>query len=83
MSLKNETVETRLDNIEEIKYYLFAEIDVSKTLKNIKYCYAQACELLDSIKAVLVFEKLHAKRKKALEEAGISYYLQSGEMRIV
>lgn len=64
MSLKNETVETRLDNIEEIKYYLFAEIDASKTLKNIKYCYAQACELLDSIKVVLVFEKLHAKRKR-------------------
>ena len=127
MSLKKETVETRLDNIEEIlkmllvnsvlgssdvekiqenilcqfrdalsglginnirtnyienKYYIFAEIDANETLKNIKNCYAQACELLGDIKLVFVFEKLHSKRKKALEDAGVSYYLHSGEMRI-
>jgi hypothetical protein len=127
MSLKKETIETRLDNIEEVlkmllvnsvlgssdiekiqenilcqcrntlsglgiynvrmnyienKYYIFAEIDANETLKNIKNCYAQACELLDDIKLVFVFEKLHAKRKKALEDAGVSYYLQNGEMRI-
>ena len=128
MSLKKETVENRLDNIEEIlkmllvssvlgscsdvdkiqenilcqfrdtlaglgfynvrmnyienRYYIFAEIDANETLKSIKSCYTLASELLDSIKLVLVFNKLHAKRKKALEEAEISYYLQSGEMRI-
>lgn len=127
MDLNKETVEARLDNMEEIlkmllvnsvlgssdvekiqenilcqfrdalsglgiynvrmnyienKYYIFAEIDANETLNNIRNCYAQACEFLDDIKLVFVFEKLHAKRKKALEEAGISYYLQTGEMRI-
>lgn len=127
MSLKKETVETRLDNIEEIlkmllvssvlgssdvdkiqeniisqfretlaglgiyngrmnyienRYYIFAEIDANETLKGIKSSYTQASDLLDGIKLVLVFEKLHVKRKKALEDAEISYYLQSGEMRI-
>ena len=127
MGLKKETVETRLDNIEEIlkmllvnsvlgssdveklqenilcqfrdalsglgiynvrmnyienRYYIFAEIDANETLKNIKNCYAQACELLEEIKLVFVFERLHAKRKKSLEDAGVSYYLQNGEMRI-
>ena len=127
MSLKKETVETRLDNIEEIlkmllvssvlgssdvdkiqeniisqfretldglgiynarmnyienRYYIFAEIDANETLKSIKSCYTQASDLLGGIKLVLVFEKLHVKRKKALEDAEISYYLQSGEMRI-
>jgi hypothetical protein len=127
MSLKKETVETRLDNIEEIlkmllinsvlgssdvdkiqenilcgfrdslttfgmknlrmnyiekRYYLFAEIDANETLKNVKNNYMQACKLLDDIKLVLVFEKLHAKRKKAFEESGISYYIKNGEMRI-
>lgn len=69
-------------NYIENNYYIFAEIDANETLKNIKNRYAQACELLNDIKLVFVFEKLHAKRKKALEDAGVSYYLQSGEMRI-
>jgi hypothetical protein len=127
MSLKNENIESRLENIEEIlkmllvnsvlgsgeidkiqenilnsirdrlimfgmenlrlnyiedKYYIFAEIDENETLKNIKNNYLQACDFLDDIKLVLVFEKLHAKRKKAFEEAKISFYVKSDEMRI-
>lgn len=127
MSLKKETIESRLDNIEEIlkmllvnsvlgssniekiqenilgqfrdvlsglgiynvrmnyienKYFLFAEIDEAETLKDVKKHYEQACEVLDDVKLVLVFDKLHAKRKKAFDDAGISYYIQDGEIRI-
>ena len=71
----------RVNYIEE-KYYLFVEIDTDETLKSIKSNYVQACTLLDKMKLVLVFDKLHAKRKKAFDESGISYYIKSGEMKI-
>lgn len=127
MGLKKETVEARLDNIEEIlkmllvnsvlgssdvekiqenilcqirdvllgfgiynirmnyiekKYYIFAEISEDKSLKDIKKIYIQARELLGDIKLVLVFDKVHPKRKKSFEEAKISYYVKNGEIRI-
>ena len=71
----------RLNYIED-KYYIFAEIDENETLKNIKSNYSQACDFLDNVKLVLAFEKLHVKRKRAFEEAKISFYIKSGEMRI-
>lgn len=71
----------RLNYIEN-KYYLFAEINESESLKNIKRYYEQACSILDDIKLVLVFEKLHFKRKKAFEESKVSFYIKNGEMRI-
>ncbi len=71
----------RLNYIED-KYYVFAEIDENETLKNIKNNYLKASDSLDDIKLVLVFEKLHPKRKKAFEEVKISFYVKSGEMRI-
>ena len=127
MGLGKESIETRLDNIEEIlkmllansvlgsvdtdkiqenilsgirdslsafgmenlrlnyiegKYYIFAETSEDDTLKKIKKNYAQACDFLDDIKLVLVFEKIHAKRKQAFEDSKVSFYIKSGEMRI-
>lgn len=71
----------RLNYIED-KYYIFAEIDENETLKNIKKNYVNACDFLGDVKLVLVFEKLHVKRKKVLEESKISYYVYNGELRI-
>lgn len=71
----------RLNYIEN-KYYIFAEIDEDETLKKIKNNYARACNFLEDLKIVLVFDKLHVKRKKAFEESKISFYVKSGEMRI-
>lgn len=71
----------RLNYIEG-KYYIFAETSEDDTLKKIKKNYAQACDFLDDIKLVLVFEKIHAKRKQAFEDSKVSFYIKSGEMRI-
>ena len=71
----------RLNYIED-KYYVFAEINENETLKNIRNKYLLACDLVGDLKVVLVFEKLHSKRKKAFEESKISFYVRNGEMRI-
>jgi len=71
----------RLNYIEN-ECYIFAEIDEADTLKMIKSNYNQATSLLNEIKLVLTFEKLHPKRKKSFEEASISYHIKGGETRI-
>lgn len=71
----------RLNCIEN-RYYLFAEIEEAVSLNSIKRIYYEISEMVSDLKLVLAFDKLHPKRKKAFEDAGISFYVNSGEMRI-
>lgn len=71
----------RLNCIEN-RYYFFAEFEESVSLNNIKKIYREVSEMLSDLKLVLVFDKLHPKRKKAFEDACISFFENSGEMRI-
>lgn len=71
----------RLNYIEG-HYYIFVEPNNTDTLKKIKNHYIQAKELIPDMKIVLAFEMLHSKRKKAFEDAKISYYITKGEMKI-
>lgn len=70
----------RLNYIEK-EYYIFTDID-DELLKNIKSKYNQAKQSLINGKLVLVFDKLHPKRKKAFEEAKISYCVRNSEIKI-
>lgn len=56
--------------------YLFANLEINE-LKKIRKIYATSSELLGEIKLVLVYEKLSAKRKQALEKSRISFYITS------
>lgn len=71
----------RLNCIEN-RYYLFAEFEESVSLNNIKKIYREVSGMLSDLKLVLVFEKLHPKRKKAFEDESISFCVNSDEMRI-
>lgn len=71
----------RLNYIEK-HYYVFAEIDSSASLNEIRSTYAKATSIIKEMKFVLVFEKLYSRRKKALDDSKISYYVKNGELKI-
>ncbi len=66
----------------EKEFYLFVENEPSDSLNRIRRNYYQAAAILDGIRIVLTFDKLHPRRKKTFEESKISYYIQNDEMRI-
>lgn len=66
----------------ESKYYLFIEMENIDSLNKIKATYIQASQLITNMKVVLVFDKLHSKRKKSFEDAKISYCISNGEIHI-
>lgn len=68
-------------NYIEGKYYLFAETDENLSLKAVKANYEKARAILTDNKLVLVFDKMHSKRKEAFNEAKISYWVNNGEAR--
>lgn len=70
----------RLNYIEK-KYYIFAELK-ENSLNNIKSIYSDITVLLEDIKLVLSYEKLHPKRKQAFADANISFSIKDGEIRI-
>ena len=70
----------RLNYIEG-KYYIFADIDHKCKIEQIKNTYVKAIQVLD-LPLVFVFKTLHPSRKRALENAGISYALESGRICI-
>lgn len=71
----------RLNYIEG-KNYIFAEIEGDDSLPQIRRIFEEIRENMASINVVLVFDRLHHRRRKAMEEEKISYYLKNGEMRI-
>lgn len=66
----------------EDKYYIFVKVEENSSIKTIKNNYNKAREFISEMKIVLVFDKIYAKRKKALEDSKISFYIDNGEMRI-
>lgn len=66
----------------EREFYIFVEIEPSDSLSRIRRNYYQAADMLDGIRIVLTFNKLHPRRKKSFEDSKISYYIQDDEMRI-
>ncbi len=66
----------------EQKYYVFVEVDNACSLKDIKNNYFKSCELLPDLKIVLSFNNINVKRKQALENSKISFFIANGEMKI-
>ena len=72
----------RINQIEK-RCYLFAELVDCETLNEIKKRYFEVSEKLgENLRLVLVYETIHSRRKKAFEDAGISFYLTSGELKV-
>ena len=73
-------INIRLNFIEK-KYYIFAELK-ENSLNDIKNIYSDIIVLLEDIKLVLSYEKLHSKRKQAFADANISFSIKDGKIRI-
>ena len=66
----------------EDKQYIFVDMEEDVLLSAIKINYKKAQEIIEDTKIVLVFEKVAAKMKKALEDSEIAFCIKGGEIRI-
>lgn len=66
----------------EDKQYIFVDMEEDVLLSAIKINYKKAQEIIEDMKIVLVFEKVAAKMKTALEDSEIAFCIKGGEIRI-
>ena len=71
----------RLNYIED-EYFIFAESDSKDSASAIRKKYFAAQETLGDEKLVLVFDKLNAKTRMAIEDSRISYCIAGEALKI-